>query len=917
MKKLVTRRPGQARLGHSVAKNTVARPGRAGWLLGLIALLILAIAGPESATAQSAGAFIEDNGLVVMEVESVERPFNWNFETSIEGFVGDGYLRYIGSNHFNEPGIDVLEFDVVITNPGEYKMFLWANHFDAPEPDQNNDAWTKMNDGDWIKTVHPGPRQDEGWTFHTQWVEVISGVETFSEPTYQLDAGVHKFYISGRSWNYRMDRVHIWKNDAPFKVSYDVAAMNIHPESERDNTILTVTPDPVTFSPTAVGLSSELSATLNNDGDEVINISSVSITGDNASEFSTDFSGSLPVPANGFSNINVSLAPASNGTKVATMSIVHDGLNSPTTVNLFGTGTSGGSGTTVLFRVNAGGPLIPDANGDWEEDQTAVEGHDNGTTELGTPHPYVNSVANGDWAFGRSDEVTLDFSVPPGTPTSLFNSGRWDPLNLPTQQWDIPVDAGTEIEVRLYFAEQLFEAPDVPADQGWPRVFDVEVDGVIYPQLDDLNIFDEAGHDTGMMRSVVLISDGNLDIDLLNISHDPLIQGIEVLEVGSISRAMDEGWNMVGVPTSPSNTSYTAVFDEVSPITEPFLWDGGNYVQSTTVTAGVGYWIKVPAVGSQSFSDAAVNELTLNLTEGWNMIAGPACVIPWDDISDSGNILIDETLYGYSNGYVTSSAMLPGSGYWLRTSAAGSITMNCGVAGKLSRVEFKKADALGNFGMLHVSDEAGMSQSLYFGSELAAGIDARSFSMPPRGQQGDFDVRFTDSSRLSEGEEQIVRLQSSNYPLVVRLDRKPDVLFGPVVVEELAGSEVVKLHTMDADDAITISNNNVTALRIKSVDAIDTTLPDTFTLQGNYPNPFNPSTQVVFDMPEAGVVKVEVYDLLGRNVMSVPAQDIAAGAGKQVQIDGASLASGTYLYHVTVEMASQSITKVGRMTLIK
>ena len=189
--------------------------------------------------------------------------------------------------------------------------------------------------------------------------------------------------------------------------------------------------------------------------------------------------------------------------------------------------------------------------------------------------------------------------------------------------------------------------------------------------------------------------------------------------------------------------------------------------------------------------------------------------------------------------------------------------------------------------------------------------------MPPRGQQGDFDVRFNNSSRLSEADEQIVRLQSGNYPLVVRLDRKPDVLFGPVIVEELAGGEVVKQHTMDAEDAVTISDSKVPALRIKSVDAIDATLPETFTLQGNYPNPFNPTTQVVFDMPEAGVVKVEVYDLLGRNVLSVPTQDIAAGAGKQVQIDGASLASGTYLYHVTVEMASQSITKVGRMTLIK
>ena len=652
------------------------------YFLFAFVLLFTAIV-PQATFAQSSlGAFVEDDGLVVMEVESVDRPFNWSFETNVEGYTGDGFLRYIGTNHFNEPGIDVLQFDIVIKNPGEYKMFLWANHFDAPEPDQNNDAWTKMNDGEWIKTVHPGVRQEEGWSFHTQWVTIENGVEIFSEPTYQLDAGVHTFYISGRSWNYRMDRVHVWKNDAPFKVSYDVAAMNIHPESARDNTILTVNPDPVTFSPTAIGLNSQVSASLNNEGDDPINITSVTISGENASEYSTDFSGSLSIPANSSSNLNVTLAPTSNGTKVATMSITHDGLNSPTVVSLFGTGTSGGSGTTVLFRVNAGGPLIADADGDWEEDQTAVEGHDNGTSEVGTPHPYVNAVANGDWAFGRDDEVTLDFSVPPGTPAALFQRGRWDPGNLPTQQWDIPIENGKEIEVRLYFAEQLFTGPNEPADLGGPRIFDVEIDGVIYAPLDDLAIFDEVGHDVGMMRSVVLISDGNLDINLLNNSHDPIIQGIEVLEVGSISRAMDEGWNLVGVPTSPSNSDYNSVFGDVSPLTQPYLWDGSNYVQTSSVQSGVGYWLKIPGEASQAFTDAAVNNISISLTEGWNMISGPACVVPWGDISDPSNILIDETLYSYSNGYVSSSALLPGSGYWVRASANGTSTLDCSSVGK-------------------------------------------------------------------------------------------------------------------------------------------------------------------------------------------------------------------------------------------
>ena len=69
-----------------------------------------------------------------------------------------------------------------------------------------------------------------------------------------------------------------------------------------------------------------------------------------------------------------------------------------------------------------------------------------GAATTGNPHPYVNAAATGDWTFGRDDIVTLDASVPPGTPMEIFQRGRWDPASSPTQQWDIPIDAGKEIE---------------------------------------------------------------------------------------------------------------------------------------------------------------------------------------------------------------------------------------------------------------------------------------------------------------------------------------------------------------------------------------------------------------------------------------------------------------------------------------
>jgi hypothetical protein len=94
-------------------------------------------------------------------------------------------------------------------------------------------------------------------------------------------------------------------------------------------------------------------------------------------------------------------------------------------------------------------------------------------------------------------------------------------------------------------------------------------------------------------------------------------------------------------------------------------------------------------------------------------------------------------------------------------------------------------------------------------------------------------------------------------------------------------------------------------------------LPDRFAVLGNYPNPFNPSTSIRFDLPQAADVRVDVYDMLGRRVLQLPAQAMGAGTGLSVQVDAAALSSGMYLYRVTAVAAGETLTDVGTMTLLK
>ncbi|MEM8486621.1 MAG: PKD domain-containing protein [Bacteroidota bacterium] len=94
-------------------------------------------------------------------------------------------------------------------------------------------------------------------------------------------------------------------------------------------------------------------------------------------------------------------------------------------------------------------------------------------------------------------------------------------------------------------------------------------------------------------------------------------------------------------------------------------------------------------------------------------------------------------------------------------------------------------------------------------------------------------------------------------------------------------------------------------------------IPEEFALKGNYPNPFNPSTVIAFDLPEDAHVSLEVYDMMGRRVATLVNGQMAAGkyeATWHARSDaGTAVASGVYLYR----MQAGSFESVQRMVLMK
>jgi hypothetical protein len=82
-------------------------------------------------------------------------------------------------------------------------------------------------------------------------------------------------------------------------------------------------------------------------------------------------------------------------------------------------------------------------------------------------------------------------------------------------------------------------------------------------------------------------------------------------------------------------------------------------------------------------------------------------------------------------------------------------------------------------------------------------------------------------------------------------------------------------------------------------------LPTEYTLQQNFPNPFNPSTQIKFSVPQASNVKLIVTDILGKEVITLVNDNLTAG-NYSANFDAKALSSGVYFYTLIADNFKQS-----------
>lgn len=99
---------------------------------------------------------------------------------------------------------------------------------------------------------------------------------------------------------------------------------------------------------------------------------------------------------------------------------------------------------------------------------------------------------------------------------------------------------------------------------------------------------------------------------------------------------------------------------------------------------------------------------------------------------------------------------------------------------------------------------------------------------------------------------------------------------------------------------------------ITDVKTVQTTAPIKYSLDQNYPNPFNPATVINYSIPKESVVKLKVYNVLGKEVATLVNSNQKAGDYK-IQFNASNLASGVYFYTIS----AGNFVNTKKMILIK
>jgi len=379
---------------------------------------------------------------------------------------------------------------------------------------------------------------------------------------------------------------------------------------------------------------------------------------------------------------------------------------------------------------------------------------------------------------------------------------------------------------------------------------------------------------------------------------------IEMTSVHTCTVKVAADWNIISVPLQAADMSVAALFPGAA--SSAFQFNNG-YVPVTTLSNGVGYWLKFNNARDYLLQGMIVSPKQMPVDAGWNIIGPYESDVPIAQISSEPPGIIQSDFFEFNNGYNSVTTLKIGKGYWVKVRQAGTLRVQQSGALNKSIVAHSDDFSPEKINMLPrilIEDSNDRISVLY----LALNNDYDNcYELPPVPPNGISDVRFS-TNRLVESlhdTELEVLISSAQFPIKLKAVNLGDMHLA--VTDGISGSVLNQILSEESEVVIPVALN-----KILISSAIQSTLPTQYRLSQNYPNPFNPTSMIKFALPEAGRVRILVYNILGEKVTDLINEMLPAGY-HQVEIDARSYSSGIYYY----VMKANGFTNAKKMAILK
>jgi hypothetical protein len=399
-----------------------------------------------------------------------------------------------------------------------------------------------------------------------------------------------------------------------------------------------------------------------------------------------------------------------------------------------------------------------------------------------------------------------------------------------------------------------------------------------------------------------------------------------------------QGWQLVSRAVTTDEDSLSILFPGA---VSAFGFNGG-YVQAFTLTPGRGYWLDMPAAGTVQHVGEQVRKVQLTLPAGWNLIGAPFDTFAVADIVQTppGSV---RSVYSFDYSYHLATQLIPGQGYWVDLSQPCEITLDIDTAKSLGTGE--GAPPAPDFVALTwelpltltLADgtSTSMVRELRIGSapgatgDLDPALGER--GVPPWPPSGVFEARLAgpgnglytdlrDPAATTLVYELVWRGADGDRPLAIAWDSSALPVGASAVLTSVAGAGVLPPVNMCASGRVDLSAQaaSLGGVRIEvRLGAGEGGVPTALALHQNSPNPFNPSTTIAFDLDRDGEIRLQVYDLAGRQVIDLGSRHYSAGRYTLVwdgnDQQGQRASSGPYFLRLQTD--ERTLTR--KMMLVK